>query len=115
MWESWHGDGRGERARRAELQLPVLNCSCLCGRAYSSQGRMTIRPATAGNSTLLQMKGCEAWKALCLPADSKVAQCKEPGAAPNVPTTYQTKKDIDVSSVAQCGWISELCVAERGQ
>ena len=42
------------------------------------------------------MKGCEAWKALCAAPGTAVAQCTSPGPAPNVPTTFQTKADIDV-------------------
>lgn len=42
------------------------------------------------------MYGCEAHNALCTNT-TKVQQCLQPGVAPNVPTTFQTKADIDVS------------------
>jgi hypothetical protein len=41
------------------------------------------------------MNGCEAHNALC-GNGTVVQQCLEPGAAPNVPTTFQTKANIDV-------------------
>lgn len=42
------------------------------------------------------MKGCEAWNALCA-AGTKVDQCLKNPPAVGVPTTYNTKADIDVS------------------
>lgn len=46
------------------------------------------------------MNGCEAHNALC--GDGTVVQqCLEPGAAPNVPTTFLTKANIDVRRAAE--------------
>lgn len=54
-------------------------------------------PAHASWCACLQMKGCEAYLALCKEG-SAVAACKNPGVAPNVMWTYETKDQVDVSA-----------------
>lgn len=48
------------------------------------------------HSPNLQMKGCEAYTALCA-AGSTVPACTAPGPLPGLVTTYDAKAAIDVS------------------
>lgn len=55
-----------------------------------------------------QMKGCEAWNALCV-SGTKVEQCLSNPPAVGVPTTYSTKADIDVRGCCCCNcWLCSL-------
>ena len=42
-----------------------------------------------------QMKGCEAWVALCAGNTTKVAQCTQPGPVPKLPSTMIVREAIN--------------------
>jgi copper transporter 1 len=79
----------------------MVGCSmwkaCTDGKA-NAQSSLCSLTSIAGNicgpDEMGKMKGCEAWNALCA-AGTKVEQCLKNPPAVGVPTTYNTKADID--------------------
>lgn len=75
---------------------PAGPCACRALALPSRQplGASPPAPAPLTPPPSLPLQGCEAILALCTP-ESVVAQCFNPGPAPNVLWTYEVKQDVD--------------------
>ena len=90
----------------------------LGGGGGSAAGWCTAQPASyaAAPPPPPQMKGCEAYDALCAPGTA-VQQCLVPGTAPNVLTTFASKEAVDVRGLvgAHEGRSAGAAALDRGQ